>query len=66
MATTYRIERARGTKESPQQLALLRAKWPLAFPFEQRNVGPMATGTAREIAAVMDWSPPYTLGVLKS
>jgi sRNA-binding protein len=66
MALTYRMERARGTKESPQQLALLRAKWPLAFPIEQRDVRPLTTGAAREIAAVMDWSLPYTLGVLKS
>src|SRR5476649_2476722 len=66
MALTYRIERARGTKESPQQLALLRAKWPLAFPIEQQDVRPLATGAAREIAAAMDWSLPYTLGVLKS
>jgi sRNA-binding protein len=65
MASTYRIERARGTKESPQQLALLRAKWPLAFPLEQQDVRPLATGAAREIAAAME-SLPYTLGVLKS
>jgi sRNA-binding protein len=26
----------------------------------------LATGAAREIAAVMDWSLPYTLGVLKT
>src|SRR5438270_348034 len=66
MASNYRIERARGTKESSQQLALLRDKWPLAFPFEQQDVRPLATGAAREIAAVMDWPLPYTLGVLKS
>jgi sRNA-binding protein len=66
MASNYRLERARGTKESPQQLALLRDKWPLAFPLEQQDVRPLATGAAREIAAVMDWSLPYTLGVLKS
>jgi sRNA-binding protein len=66
MALTYRMERARGTKESPQQLALLRAKWPIAFPLEQQDVRPLAIGAAREIAAVMDWSLPYTLGVLKS
>jgi sRNA-binding protein len=66
MALTYRIERARGTKESPQQLALLKARWPLAFPLEQQDVRPLATGAAREIAAVLDWSLPYTLGVLKS
>jgi sRNA-binding protein len=66
MASNYRIERARGTKESPQQIALLRDKWPLAFPLEQEGVRPLATGAAREIAAVMDWPLPYTLGVLKT
>jgi sRNA-binding protein len=66
MASNYRIERARGIKESPQQIALLRDKWPLAFPLEQQGVRPLATGAAGEIAAVMDWSLPYTLGVLKS
>jgi sRNA-binding protein len=66
MASNFRIERGRGTKESPQQLALLRDKWPLAFPLEQQDVRPLATGAAREIAAAMDWSLPYTLGVLKN
>jgi sRNA-binding protein len=66
MASNYRIERARGTKESPQQIALLRDRWPLAFPVEQEGVRPLATGAAREIAAVMDWPLPYTLGVLKT
>jgi sRNA-binding protein len=65
MASNYRIERARGTKEAPQQLALLRDKWPLAFPLEQQDVRPLATGAAREIAAFMEWPLPYTLGVLK-
>jgi hypothetical protein len=32
MAPTYRIERDRGSKEFPQQLAVLRERWPLAFP----------------------------------
>jgi len=38
MASNYRIERARGIKDSPQQIALLRDKWPLAFPLEQEGV----------------------------
>jgi sRNA-binding protein len=66
MASNYRLERARGTKESPQQIALLRDRWPLAFPLEQKDVRPLALGADREIAAVMDWPLPYTLGVLKS
>jgi sRNA-binding protein len=66
MASNYRIERTRGTKEAPQQLALLRDKWPLAFPVKDQDIRPLAMSAAREIAAVMDWPLPYTLGVLKS
>jgi sRNA-binding protein len=57
-------ERGRGAKESRQQLELLREKWPLAFPVKPREVRPLAIDAAREIAAVMGWSVPYTLGVL--
>ena len=64
MASQYRIERERGTKEFQKQLAVLRAKWPLAFPVKEQDVRPLAIGTPREIAAVMGSSHPYTLGVL--
>jgi sRNA-binding protein len=64
MTSPYRIERDRGTKESPQQIAVLREKWPLAFPVKHQDVRPLAMGAAGEIAAVMGWSHPYTLGVL--
>jgi sRNA-binding protein len=64
MSSPYRIERERGTKESPQQIAVLREKWPLAFPAKHQDVRPLAMGAAGEIAAAMGWSLPYTLGVL--
>jgi sRNA-binding protein len=64
MASQYRIERDRGTKESAQQFALLREKWPLAFPLKHQDIRPLAIGATGEIAAVMGWSLPYTLGVL--
>ena len=64
MASQYRIERNRGSKESRQQFAVLREKWPLAFPLKHQDVRPLARGAAGEIAAVMGWSLPYTLGVL--
>jgi sRNA-binding protein len=64
MAPTYRIERDRGSKEFPQQLAVLRERWPLAFPTEHEDVRPLAMGAAREVAASMGWPLPYTLGVL--
>jgi sRNA-binding protein len=64
MAPTYRTERDRGTKEFPQQLAVLRERWPIAFPTEHDDVRPLAMGAARGVAAAMSWSLPYTLGVL--
>jgi sRNA-binding protein len=64
MSSIYQIERNRGTKEARQQLAVLREKWPLAFPAKDRDARPLAVGAAREIAAAMGWSLPYTLGVL--
>jgi len=64
MASQYRIERDRGIKESAQQFAVLREKWPLAFPVKHQDIRPLAIGTTRQIAATMGWSLPYTLGVL--
>jgi sRNA-binding protein len=64
MTSPYRTERDRGTKEARQQLAVLQEKWPLAFPVQHQDVRPLAMGVARQIAAAMGWSLPYTLGVL--
>ena len=64
MSSTYQTERNRGTKEARQQLAVLRERWPLAFPAWDQDVRPLAVGAAREIAGAMGWSLPYTLGVL--
>jgi len=64
MPSQYSIERDRGTKESRKQLAVLREKWPLAFPAKEHDVRPLAIVAAHEIAAAMSWSLPYTLGVL--
>jgi sRNA-binding protein len=44
--------------------AELREKWPLAFPVQHQDVRPLAMGVARQVAAAMGWSLPYTLGVL--
>jgi hypothetical protein len=62
MTYPYRIERERGTKEARQQLAVLREKWPLAFPVYHQDVRPLAMGVARQVTAAMGWSLPYTLG----
>jgi sRNA-binding protein len=64
MAPTYRAERDRGSKEFPEQLAVLRERWPLAFPTNREDIRPLAMGTARQVAATTGWSLPYTLGVL--
>jgi sRNA-binding protein len=64
ISSTYRIERDRGIKEYREQLAELRKKWPLAFPVRGQDVRPLAADATYEIAAVMGWSYPYTLGVL--
>jgi hypothetical protein len=64
MTSPYRIERDRGTEGARQQLAVLREKWPLAFPVQHQDVRPLAMGVARQVAAAMGWSLPYTLGVL--
>jgi hypothetical protein len=42
MAPTYRAERDRGSKEFPEQLAILRERWPLAFPTNREDVRPLA------------------------
>jgi sRNA-binding protein len=64
MTPTYRVERDRGSKEFPQQLTVLRERWPIAFPTKDEDVRPLAMGAARQIAAAMGWPLPYTLGVL--
>jgi sRNA-binding protein len=66
MSSKYRIERFRGFKDSRRQLAVLRKKWPLAFPVNHQDVRPLAIGAARDIAVTMGWSLPYALGVVGS
>jgi sRNA-binding protein len=63
MTPTYRVERDRGSKEFPQQLVVLRERWPLAFPTKHEDVRPLAMGAARQVAEAMGWPLPYTLGV---
>ena len=66
MASENQVEHNRGKKDSRQQLAALREKWPLAFPINEQDVRPLASNVAREITAAMGWSHGYTLGVLSS
>jgi hypothetical protein len=64
MSSSHRIERDRGIKEARQQMTLLREKWPFAFPEKRQEVRLLVLGAAREIAAAMGWSLPYTLRTL--
>jgi len=64
MASEYRIEYDRGIKDAVQQLAVLREKWPLAFPVNEQDARPLTNSVAREVAAAMGWSHVYTFGVL--
>ena len=64
MTSQRGTERGRGAKESGQVFAALRARWPLAFPAQSRDVRPLASSVTGEIAAAMEWSLPYTRGVL--
>jgi hypothetical protein len=64
MTSPRQIERERGIKEAGQQLAVLRERWPLAFPVQAQDVRPLAMGVANQIAETMGWSLSYSVGVL--
>jgi hypothetical protein len=53
MASQYRIERDRGTKEAAQHIEVLQERWPLAFPVKGEDVRPLAISATEEIAAAM-------------
>jgi sRNA-binding protein len=57
-------ERKRGATDAGRQLAVLQERWPLTFPVRRQDVRPLALGAVNEIAAAMNWSIQYTLGVL--
>ena len=61
MTSQRGIERGRGAKESGQVFAALRARWPLAFPAQPRDVRPLASSVVGEIATAMGWSRSYKL-----
>jgi sRNA-binding protein len=64
MASTYTIERKRGSKDAAEQITALREKWPAAFPAPPDLVRPLAIGSPKIIAESMGWTVPYALGVL--
>jgi sRNA-binding protein len=57
-------ERKRGAMEAGRQLKVLQKMWPLAFPVQRQDVRPLALGAVSEIAAAMNCSIQYALGVL--
>ena len=58
MASNYRIERSTRPRKFPATDCAAQRQVAAAFPVEQEGVRPLATGAAREIAAVMDWPLP--------
>ena len=53
----------RGASKSRQQIELLRARWPKAFPLRAHEVRPLANA-APAIAEALGWSNAYARGVL--
>ncbi len=53
----------RGAAESRQQIELLRARWPKAFPAKGHEVRPLANAAAT-IAEALGWSNAYARGVV--
>jgi sRNA-binding protein len=53
----------RGVAESRQQIEILRARWPKAFPAKNHEVRPLAVPAA-EVAEATGWTPRYAKGVL--
>ena len=64
MASQFTPDRKRGAAEAWQQIAVLREKWPAAFPADRRAIRPLQLGVTKRIAAAMGWSDHYALGVL--
>jgi sRNA-binding protein len=64
MASKFTIDRKRGAAEAWQQIAVLRERWPAAFPADRSAIRPLQFGVAKLVAAAMGWSDHYAFGVL--
>jgi sRNA-binding protein len=64
MTISIKNETKRGFQEASSQFAVLRTKWPLAFPDKGHLVRPLATGSTALVAAELGWSPGYARAVL--
>jgi hypothetical protein len=49
VSTSYQTDRSCGTKDGQKQLAVLRGKWPIAFPADPKDIRPLAISAAGEI-----------------
>jgi sRNA-binding protein len=58
-----RREQLRGLKEGSKQLEILKAQWPKIFD-DPKNIRPLSSSVAPQIAAALGWIPAYTRGVL--
>lgn len=57
-------ETGRGFKEARDQIEVLRARWPKAFPLAAHQVRPLETATLDIIVNEMGWTRPYARAVL--
>jgi sRNA-binding protein len=64
MASQCTLDRRRGAAEAWQQIAVLREKWPAAFPADRRAIKPLQLSVAQRLAALMGWTVQYARGVL--
>jgi sRNA-binding protein len=64
MTTPIKNETKRGFQEACGQFALLRTKWPLAFPDKPHLVRPLVSGCIAVLASEFGWSHGYARAVL--
>lgn len=64
MTIDAKSEMKRGLQEGAQQIELLRANWPQAFPIKSHEVRPLASNAKQTIIEAFGWGPPYASAVL--
>src|ERR1700735_546017 len=64
MTTNKKAEQKRGFQQAVKQFAVLRTKWPKAFPANSHEVRPLASGTVKVLTDTFGWSHPYARAVL--
>jgi sRNA-binding protein len=64
MTTNKKAEQKRGFQQAVKQFAVMRTKWPKAFPANSHEVRPLASGTVKVLTDTFGWSHPYARAVL--